>query len=120
TVNQQNVATAISDVFNGSGALPPAFQSLFGLTGSALTGALTQISGEAATGAQQASFKLMDQFLSLMLDPFVDGRGGVAGAAGPALAFVPERKALPEEAALAYDTVTKGAAPFAKAPTAPL
>jgi outer membrane autotransporter protein len=120
TVNQQNVATAISDVFNGSGALPPAFQSLFGLTGSALTGALTQISGEAATGAQQASFKLMDQFLSLMLDPFVDGRGGVAGAAGPALAFVPERKALPEEAALAYDTVTKGAAPFAKAPPAPL
>jgi autotransporter-associated beta strand protein len=120
TVNQQNVATAINDVFNGSKALPPAFQSLFGLTGSALTGALTQISGEAATGAQHASFKLTDQFLSLMLDPFVDGRGGVAGAAGPALAFVPEREALPEAAALAYGKVTKGAAPFAKAPPAPL
>ena len=37
---------------------------------------LSQLDGEAATGAQQAVFKLIDQFLGLMLDPFVDGRSG--------------------------------------------
>src|SRR5262249_48183742 len=40
-------------------------------------------------------------------DPFVDGRSGVAGAAGPALGFAPEREALPEDIALAYTKVLK-------------
>ena len=65
--------------------------SVFGLTGSNLTNALTLLSGEAATGAQQGAFQLTDQFLDLMLDPFVDGRSGVGGAGGPALGFAPER-----------------------------
>jgi outer membrane autotransporter protein len=37
-----------------------------------------------------------------MLDPFVDGRSGIGGAGGPALGFAPERKALPDDIALAY------------------
>ncbi|HEY4746106.1 MAG TPA: autotransporter outer membrane beta-barrel domain-containing protein, partial [Steroidobacteraceae bacterium] len=65
------------------------------------------LSGEPATGAQQGAFKLMDQFLGLMLDPFVDGRSGVGGAGGPALGFAPEREALPEDVALAYSKVMK-------------
>jgi hypothetical protein len=36
---------------------------LFGLTGSNLTNALSQLSGEAATGAQRVGFQLGDQFL---------------------------------------------------------
>ena len=36
-----------------------------------------------------------------MLDPFVDGSGGVRRG-GPALGFAPERETLPEDVALAY------------------
>ena len=75
TVNEINVGHAIDNFFNNGGALSPAFLSLFGLTGSNLTNALDQLSGEVATSAQKIGFQLTDQFLNLMLDPFVDGRG---------------------------------------------
>jgi autotransporter-associated beta strand protein len=74
TVNQLNVGRTIDNFFNNGGALPPAFASLFNLTGNNLTSALDQLSGEAATGAQKVGFQMFDQFLNLMLDPFVDGR----------------------------------------------
>ena len=80
---------------------------LFGLTGGNLTHALDQLSGEAATGAQRVGFQLTDQFLNLMLDPFVDGRSGVGGADHPALGFAPERENMPPEIALAYASVFK-------------
>jgi autotransporter-associated beta strand protein len=105
--NQQNVASTLNGFFNNGGALPANFLNVFGLTGSNLTNALTLLSGEPATGAQQGAFKLMDQFLGLMLDPFVDGRSGVGGAAGPALGFAPDRPEMPEEIALAYSKVMK-------------
>jgi uncharacterized protein with beta-barrel porin domain len=107
TVNQLNVGRAIDNFFNNGGALPPAFVSLYGLTGSNLTNALDQLSGEAATGAQKVGFQLTDQFLNVMLDPFVDGRSGVGGADHPALGFAPERETMPSEIALAYASVLK-------------
>jgi outer membrane autotransporter protein len=107
-VNQLNVANALNGFFNNGGALPPNFVSVFGLTGGNLANALTALSGEVATGAQQAGFQLSDQFLSLMLDPFVDGRSGVAGMGGPALGFAPEQEQLPD-VALAYSSVLKAA-----------
>ena len=89
----------------------PASSRIFGLTGANLGNALSQLSGEAATGAQQAGFQMGSQFLSLMLDPFVDGRSGVAGTSGPALGFAPERDAaLPSDIALAYSSVLKAPA----------
>jgi outer membrane autotransporter protein len=49
----------------------------------------------------------MDEFLSLMLDPFVDGRFG-GGPGGAAIAFAPDQEAaLPPEIALAYASVLK-------------
>ena len=107
TVNQVNVGHAIDNFFNNGGALPPAFVSLFGLTGSNLTNALSQLSGEPATGAQKVAFQLTDQFLNMMLDPFVDGRSGVGGAGHPALGFAPERETMPPDIALAYASVFK-------------
>jgi outer membrane autotransporter protein len=80
---------------------------LFGLTGSNLTYALDQLSGEAATGAQKVAFQLTDQFLNLMLDPFVDGRSGVGGTDHPALGFAPERETMPPDIAHAYASVFK-------------
>jgi autotransporter-associated beta strand protein len=107
TVNQLNVADALNNFFNSGGTLPPTFVTIFGLTGGNLANALSQLSGEAATGAQKVGFQLTDQFLNLMLDPFVDGRSGVGGADHPALGFAPEREDLPEDIALAYSKVLK-------------
>lgn len=36
---------------------------------------LTQVSGEAATGTQQTTFNAMSQFMGLLTDPFIGGRG---------------------------------------------
>jgi hypothetical protein len=81
--------------------------SIGGSSGSNLTNALSQLSGEPATGAQKVGFQLTDQFLNLMLDPFVDGRSGVAGADHPALGFAPERETMPPDIAHAYAAVLK-------------
>jgi autotransporter-associated beta strand protein len=107
SINQCNVANALNAFFNNGGALPPAFVNIFGLTGVNLGNALSQLSGEAATGAQQAAFQLTNQFLGIMLDPFVDGRSGAAGTGGPALGFAPGREELPDDIALAYSKILK-------------
>ncbi|HEY3642560.1 MAG TPA: autotransporter domain-containing protein, partial [Xanthobacteraceae bacterium] len=104
--NQGNVSNAINNFFNNGGALPPGFLSLFGLSGNNLANALSLTSGEAATGAQQGAFQLMDEFLGLMLDPFVDGRSSFGGG-GPAFGFAPEREELPDDIALAYAKALK-------------
>ena len=109
--NQLNVANSLNSFFNNGGTLPPGFVTIFGLTGANLGNALSQLSGEAATGAQQVGFQMGSQFLNLMLDPFVDGRSGVAGTSGPALGFAPGRDAaLPSDIALAYSSVLKAPA----------
>src|SRR5258707_10374353 len=107
TSNQVNAGRAIDNFFNNGGTLPPAFVSLYGLSGANLTTALDQLSGEAATGAQQVGFQLGNQFLNLMLDPFVDGRSGIGGADHPALGFAPERETMPPDIAHAYAAVLK-------------
>ncbi|HTA99592.1 MAG TPA: autotransporter domain-containing protein [Bradyrhizobium sp.] len=66
--NQRNVANALSRFFNTSGGIPLVFGTL-------TPAGLTQASGETATGSQQTTFDAMTQFLSLLLDPFVAGRG---------------------------------------------
>jgi len=114
--NRQTVANALNAYFNNGGTLPPAYGTLFGYSGAALDNALTQLSGEAATGMQQTSFQTMDYFLQLMLDPFVPARGGVAS--GPALAFADTsstQSSLPPEVARAYAR----AMPVKAAPMAP-
>jgi autotransporter-associated beta strand protein/T5SS/PEP-CTERM-associated repeat protein len=106
-VNQCNVANALNAFFNNGGTLPPAFVSIFGLTGANLANALTLLSGEAATGGQQVAFQLTNQFLGIMLDPFVDGRNAFGGGGSGAIGFAPEREELPEDIALAYAKVLK-------------
>jgi outer membrane autotransporter protein len=108
--NQQNVADAINSFFNNGGTLPSGFVTLFGLSGGDLANALSQLSGEAATGGQQAAFQLMSEFLGLMFGPDADGSGG-----GFASAFAAEQPAgFPADVANAYAAVLK--APASKAP----
>jgi uncharacterized protein with beta-barrel porin domain len=63
----------------------------FGALGSA---GLTQISGEAANCTQQVSFNAMDQFMGLLTDPFVAGRGSSGVSSATASQFADERDAV--------------------------
>ena len=109
--NQQNVATRLNNFFNAGGTLPPAFVNVFGLTGGALGNALTQLDGEAATGAERAVFQLTNEFLTLMLDPFVNGRANVGGGGVGAIGFAPDEQTLPPDIALAYASILNKAPP---------
>ena len=117
TINERNVATALENYFNGGGALPANFLPILGLTGGAFANTLMQLDGEVATGSEVPTFQLMDQFLNLMLDPFVDGRLGPGTGYGgdPVLSFAPDAQTmLPPDVALAYAGVLKAppAPPF--------
>ncbi len=103
--NQQTVANALTTDYNTNGGILAKFFNLS-------PAQLTQIDGEAATGAEHGAFQLMSDFLNLMLDPAGGGGGGSAG--GGATGFAPEQDAsLPPEIALAYNSI------LAKAPPKP-
>lgn len=126
---QQHVANAINDFFNANAIngffngppLPASFLGLFNLTGASLSNALSQLSGEAATGAQYGAFQLGNQFFSLMLEPLVYGRGpglGFAPAGAGPMRLAAEGTQSPE-IALAYAKILKeppAPAPILRAP----
>jgi outer membrane autotransporter protein len=106
TKNQRAVGNALEGAYSTTLTGPAA--TLY--TNLLMTGtpdALSQLSGEVATGAQQPAFQLMNEFMSVMLDPFVDGRSGVGGVYGYAIPFAPDREPLPEDIALAYSKVLR-------------
>jgi len=79
--NDINAANAITAA--NTGTPPLAFQNLFQLSPPQLLSALTQLSGETATGSQQTTFDAMTQFMGLLTDPFIAGRGdGVSSSSG--------------------------------------
>ena len=103
--NQQDVAKALINSFNMTGGLLAQF---FGLSPMGLT----QSTGEVATGAERAAMQLTNEFLELMLDPFVHGRGNAGGLGGGAIGFAPDEQAdLPPEIALAYASIVTKAPP---------
>lgn len=85
-VNQQNVGNALINFFNSSGGIPLVFGALN-------TAGLTQASGEAATGSQQATFNAMTQFMGVMTDPFIAGRGDPVSTGGGTTQFADEANA---------------------------
>jgi outer membrane autotransporter protein len=98
--NQQSVANALNGYFNAGGLLPGNFVDLYGLTGTRLSNALASVSGEVATGAQQTSFRSMDEFIETMLDPALAGRITTTDVGPPAPSpasdpSLPTRKASP-------------------------
>jgi uncharacterized protein with beta-barrel porin domain len=86
--NQNNVANTLINFFNSTGGIPAAFSSLN-------ANGLTQVSGESATGSQQTTFTAMNQFMGLLTDPFIDGRGdggSAGGGAGTATGYASTQK----------------------------
>jgi autotransporter-associated beta strand protein len=77
-INQQNVANALTNFFNATGGIPMVFGTL-------TPAGLTQVSGELATGSQQATFDAMNLFMGLLTDPSIAGRGGspASGSSAP-------------------------------------
>lgn len=73
--NQQNVANALTNFFNANGSIPAVYSMLS-------AAGLTQASGEAATGSQQATFNAMNQFMGVLTDPFIAGRGETTTSSG--------------------------------------
>jgi uncharacterized protein with beta-barrel porin domain len=113
--NQTNTGNALNNFLNSGGTLPTSFQNLFNLSGAQLQTALTQLDGEASTDAEKGAFELMNQFMGLMLDPFVAGRIGSVNS--NSIGFAPEQQAsFPPDIAEAYASVFK-APPRAAAPT---
>ena len=78
--NQQNVGNALTNYFNSTGGIPMVYATLS-------PAGLSQAAGETATGSQQTTFDAMTQFLGLLLDPFIDGRGSASGPASNVPAF---------------------------------
>jgi uncharacterized protein with beta-barrel porin domain len=73
SANQIAIANTLDAFIAAGGVLPPAFLNLLTtLSPAALAAALTQLSGEAATGAPPAGMQAMNMFLSLVLNPFDD------------------------------------------------
>jgi autotransporter-associated beta strand protein len=78
--NQHNVAATLAHFFETTGSIPGEFASLSRED-------FAQVSGETAAGSQQTTFNAMTQFMSVLTDPFVAGRGvGMPGAAATAFA----------------------------------
>ncbi|AWM00965.2 autotransporter domain-containing protein [Bradyrhizobium amphicarpaeae] len=88
--NQQNVLNTVNNFFNSGGALPAAYANLFALSGANLGNALTTLSGEIATGSQQSTFDAMNQFMGVLTDPFIGGRGNPTSGGGNPNAFANE------------------------------
>jgi autotransporter-associated beta strand protein len=81
-LNQRNLANTLTNSFNTAGGIPLVFGAL-------TPAGLTQVSGEAGTGSQQATFNAMNLFIGLLSDPFIAGRGNggvAANSAAPAYA----------------------------------
>ncbi|MET4203034.1 autotransporter domain-containing protein [Bradyrhizobium sp. LA6.12] len=79
-VNQQNVASTLTNFFNATGGIPAAFAALS-------PAGLTTASGELGTGIIQSAINADGQFLNLMLDPTVIGRSGGFAKAGSVAQF---------------------------------
>jgi outer membrane autotransporter protein len=102
-INPTNVAAAIDKAVAGGATVPAGFNGLYTLTPTQLVSALSQLSGENNTQAQQGSFQLTNSFLSLLTDPFANNRG-----TGSAMGFAPERESqLPSDLASAYAKCNK-------------
>jgi len=114
--NQLAAATAIDRAVNASGSLPAGLASLLNASPASLPGALSQVSGEAATGTQQTTFSVMTQFLGSMLDRFIGGGGQTATTSGvsqyaDASAYTSQQGSLSAKERDAYAAVYNKALP---------
>lgn len=109
--NGQAVADALNTYFNNGGTLLPGFATVFGLSGTALTNALAQLSGQPGASTSQTGFAAAAQFTNAIFDGAFDDNTGQGPASfaqvddGAANAYVAKRPLSPN-AKDAYAAVT--------------
>ncbi len=84
--NQRAVGTALDTAFNTAGVAGAIFAGNVAQN-------LTQASGETATGSQQTTFDAMTQFMGVMTDPLLGGRGDGALPGSGAASFAEQGNA---------------------------
>jgi autotransporter-associated beta strand protein len=89
SANSQNVTVAINQFIQSGATLPDGFQNLADLSGPALNNATQQLAGQVQGSAAPVAFTAGGQFLNLMLNPTIAGRGAQAGAVPLAYADEP-------------------------------
>jgi autotransporter-associated beta strand protein len=82
--NQAAVGNALTNYFNANSGIP-------GVYGSLTAAGLSQAAGESASGSQQSTFNAMNQFMGVMTDPFVAGRGDPVSTGGGATGYADEQ-----------------------------
>jgi autotransporter-associated beta strand protein len=87
SANQRAVASVLDTAFNAPGGQSGGLGRIF--AGNVAQN-LTQASGETATGTQQTTFDAMSQFLGLLLDPFINGRGNTPASTTGAPGYTEE------------------------------
>ena len=111
-LNAQNAAGVLNNFILAGGTVPGGFQNLTNLSGNALNTAANQLGGQGQGAFAPLGFAAGNQFLGLMLNPYVEGRGAGFGPAGAApLAYVSEEASAPAARAfnaLALDGPTSG------------
>jgi uncharacterized protein YhjY with autotransporter beta-barrel domain len=116
STNVRNVASALDNFVMNGGTLQTGLQNLYNLSPGQLSAAMSALSGEVAVDSEKSAFALTNQFLGLMLDPFVSGRscGEDFASRRPecggqrATGFASEQQAsLPSDVALAYASAFK-------------
>jgi uncharacterized protein with beta-barrel porin domain len=112
--NQIALGNALNGAAQSAGLGGAVFNVLLNTSASGYNLALTQISGETATGTQQATFDAMNLFMGTMLDPFSHGTasapgGGVSGYAseGDARAYAADGRKRTTAERNAYAMFTK-------------
>ncbi len=88
--NQRAVGTALDTAFNTAGVATGGLGAIF--AGNVAQN-LTQASGETATGSQQTTFNAMTQFMGVMTDPLLGGRGDGALPGSGAASFAEQGNA---------------------------
>ncbi len=105
--NQANVGNALTNFFDSTGGIPLAFAAL-------TPAGLSQVSGETAVGSQQTTIDAMTQFMGVMTDPFLGGRGDTSPPSGAAQFAEASMGRGPGREA--YAMITKAGAPLAFIP----
>jgi len=106
STNQRNVAGALTNFFNANGGISSVYAAL-------TPAGLTQAAGETATGSQQTTFNAMSQFMGVLTDPFIAGRGESLTSSGMSSFAAGDTR--PTASRAEHDAY---AAMFAKAPLA--
>jgi uncharacterized protein with beta-barrel porin domain len=109
TLGAQNAVNAINAFALGGGTLPAGFLNLANLSGNALNAAANQLAGQVQGSFAPVGFQAGTQFLNLMLNPYVDGRGGFS-TSNPPLAYAEQSSSSP--AANAFSALALGPRPL--------